>query len=773
MVPRWLWTVFVLTMVACGTETPPAERPVPAAKPPAPRPGTGINVVLITLDTVRADHLGPYGYAEAKTPTLDQLAKEGIVFEKAYSQVPLTIPSHSSIMTGTWPFHHGVRDNGDHFLSEKEQTLAESLKGFGYHTGAATAAYVTSRTWGFGQGFDYYGDNLKMGEQKGNNLWRVERGGAEVVDDALGWLSQVSGPGQQQPFFLWLHLFDAHSPYTPPEPQRSEFKAHPYDGEIAYLDSQLRRLTDALAQSGQLQKTLVVVMADHGESLGEHGEETHGLLIYDSTTHIPLIVRLPGAEHKGTRIAQPVGTVDVMPTILEYAGIAIPASVQGQSLKPAIEGQKLPDRLIYSESFYARYHYGWHELQTVTDGQHRYIETSRPELYDRHADPEEKTNLLPGQDGSLWRQNLGQLVANGTPKEGTHAQAADLDEEQMERLRALGYVGAVGIDSGAGGGELPDIKDKLPVLKKLRQAQAALAKRPTGADLDKVIQVFKDVVKEEPGQMDAQLTLANLLSRQGRLTEALDVLRAARTRAPTQSLLAQAEASVLSDMGRSDEALQSLDQVLSIDPRSRAAYAQKCEILLKMTRYDEVIAVGTTALLTAGEDQPRIHVAMGAAWFQKTSPRQANEHLTRAVELRYDTPWVHHWLGVLAFATGRNDQAVEQLREEVAFYPGHRESYQELARIYAALKMTEQHIGVLEVLLEGDPRNPLLLHGMGQARFNQGRYEEALEYAQLCVKTKPDMAEGWLLLANSLSKTSQRDKALEAFEEAKRLAGQK
>lgn len=773
MVARWLWFVLTLMVVGCGRENPTADSKPPPPPTQAPPPGTGINVVLVTLDTVRADHLGPYGYPAARTPTLDQLAREGIVFTKAYAQVPLTIPSHSSILTGTWPFHHGVRDNGDHFLSEKEQTLAESLKGFGYRTGAATAAYVTSRTWGFGQGFDFYADNLKMGEHKGNNLWRVERGGEEVVDDALGWLSQVSSSGQSHPFFLWLHLFDAHTPYAPPEPYRTEFKDRPYDGEIAYLDSQLRRLTDALAQSGQLQKTMIVVMADHGESLGEHGEETHGLLVYDSTTHIPLIIRLPGAANKGTHIHQPVGTVDVMPTILDYAGISIPAAVQGQSLKGVIEGQPLSERVIYSESFYARYHYGWHELQTVTNGQHRYIETTRPELYDQTADPRELSNLLPGGEGAPWKQKLEQLVVSGTPQGGSSAQAADLDEDQMERLRALGYVGVVGIDVGAGGGELPDIKDKLSVLKTLRKAQAALAKRPSGEELEKVIQIFRDVVKEEPGQMDAQLTLVNLLSRQGKLTEALEVVRAARSRAPTQSLLAQAEASVLAEMGRVDEALQSLDQVLTIDPRSRPAFAQKCDLLLKQARYDEVLTVGASALAAAGEDQPRIHVAMGAASLQKSSPRQANDHLTRAVELRYDTPWVHHWLGVLAFVSGRNDQAIEQLREEVAFYPGRRESYQELARIYAALKMTEQHVGVLEVLLEGDPQNPLLLHGMGQARFNQQRYTEALEYAQRCVKAKPEMAEGWLLLANCLSKAGQKEQAIQAFEEAKRLAGQK
>ena len=296
-----------------------------------------LNVVVITLDTLRADHLSAYGSTLVKTPALDRLAGEGTRFAHAMSSAPLTLPAHSSIFTGRFPPEHGVRDNGGFFLNPEQTTLAEMLKAKGFATGGFIAAFVLDGKWGIDQGFDEYVDDFDISERRGRSMGNVQRPGNEVVDKALPWIDSV----KDSRFFAWIHLYDPHTPYDPPEPYKTEYKGHPYRGEVAFTDAQVGRIVAFLEERGLLDKTIVAVLGDHGESLGDHGEESHGFFIYESVTHVPFIVRAPFSK-TGTRVvADPVRIVDLTPTILDLAGVPVPDGLSGKSLVPLMTGAAL------------------------------------------------------------------------------------------------------------------------------------------------------------------------------------------------------------------------------------------------------------------------------------------------------------------------------------------------------------------------------------------------------------------------------------------------
>src|SRR5712692_398562 len=323
-----------------------------------------LNLLLISSDTLRADHLGSYGYAPARTPQLDALAARGLRFGQATTVVPLTLPAHASLMTGTFPGYNGVRDNGGFYLPDGQVTLAETLRGHGYRTGGFVGSFVLDSRWGIGQGFDRYFDDFDLTKYEGVGMDVVQRRGDEVVDEALKWLGQE----REQPFFAWVHLYDPHTPYEAPAPFRAGYPATltgAYDAEIAWTDSLVWRLLESLASDGRLQRTLVVAVGDHGESLGEHGEQTHGFFIYDATVRIPLIVAGPGVPVR--EVSDQVRIVDVMPTALALLGVAVPREVQGRSLTPLGRGEHL-GLLALSETWYPRYHYGWSELRAARDG---------------------------------------------------------------------------------------------------------------------------------------------------------------------------------------------------------------------------------------------------------------------------------------------------------------------------------------------------------------------------------------------------------------------
>jgi arylsulfatase A-like enzyme/Flp pilus assembly protein TadD len=479
---------------------------------PGPEPGSlrGWNVLLITIDTLRADRVGFAGHEGAETPNLDRLAESGTVFLDAVAAAPVTLPSHATILTGRTPPAHGALDNGFYSLPDGVPTLATALQGAGYETAAFVGAFVLHRRYGLAAGFETYDDHFRDPLLPGAE--HVERRAEEVVARARAWLA---GRSPERPFFLWVHCFDPHSPYDPPEPFGSRFHDRAYDGEIAYTDRELGALVEAARSAGLLERTLVVMTADHGEALGDGGERTHGLLLRGSTLRVPLVLSAPGVLPEGRRIEGTVSTADLAPTVLELVGVAPPAAMDGSSLLGAVEEGRAAGRRAYSETRLPLDQLGWSMLAGVRDDRWAYVRAPRPELYDLAADRGESRNVAaenPETAGALDAEVGAELARLG----GTDRR--ELTPEEEEALRALGYVsGEPAPDAGGA-----DPKDMLPVWNRLQDLQSAFAAgRP-----DVVLGGVDKLLDRDPGNREARMLRAQALLQAGRTGESLRELRA-------------------------------------------------------------------------------------------------------------------------------------------------------------------------------------------------------------------------------------------------------
>ncbi len=434
--------LLLLTVYLCQTWAAPQSAP---------------NLVFITIDTLRADHLGCYGYRQIKTPNIDALAGESTRFEHAFTPVPVTLPAHTAIFTGTYPMRSGMHDFAANKLSPDQPTLASVLQQHGYATGAVIGSAVLDSRFGLNRGFDFYYDHFDFSRLDEANLDAMERPGDQVTNVALDWL----GKRGSKPFFLWVHLYDPHYPYHPPEPFAAEYKNKPYDGEIAFADAQVGRLTAYLKSNGLYRNTMVVLTGDHGESLGEHGEQTHGFFIYNATLHVPVIVHVPGQGAAKTS-SEPVSLVDLMPTVLHAMNLESPADVQGNNMvgtgSPSADG-------VYSESFLPRLHFNWSELRGIENTRYHFIDSPRPELYDLSKDAGETQNLIASKNAvsQEMRAKLQGVIQQYSAGQEL-AQKTGLDPVLMERLKSLGYAGFSGGGNPAATGKaLPDAKDRIEV----------------------------------------------------------------------------------------------------------------------------------------------------------------------------------------------------------------------------------------------------------------------------------------------------------------------
>lgn len=507
------------------------------------------NVVIITIDTLRADHLGCYGDHQAHTPILDALARQGVLFRTAISQVPLTLPSHCSIMTGTDPPVHGVRDNLGYTLGDDPPTLATLLKKRGYVTAAFVAAEVLDARRGLNQGFDTYSSPFRRTMSRKNplvfNLQDLQRPATEVINDALGWM-RTRPQGADQPFFIWIHLYDPHLPYDPPEPFRSLLPSR-YDGEIAYADDAIGKFFDFLRQHGLYDPTLIVALADHGEGLGDHGEATHGYFIYDSTLRVPLIIKAPAeAKIPPRRVDAVVRTIDVAPTVLQLLGLPSAPSMQGSSLLSLMLGKtSTSPGPAYSETYYPN-EFGWSPLWALRTARYKFIEAPKPELYDLTVDPQEAHNLYQSRHAVALdlKSQLSSLVARMTP--ATPSRRTSVSPADAEMLASLGYVGT---SSGAGGagrpaGPLPffpstymqppgatapgealrDPKDELGAYKLLTESTQIAAQ----GQCARAVPLLSRLTQQDPSLFLAQLTLGKCQLAMGKFPAADATLNTAR-----------------------------------------------------------------------------------------------------------------------------------------------------------------------------------------------------------------------------------------------------
>lgn len=456
------------------------------------------NVLLITIDTLRADRVGAYGYRAGQTPVIDRLAAEGLRVEDAFTAVPVTLAAHATLLTGRLPTEHGVRGNSFYRLPERETTLAEVLKQAGYRTAAVVGAAVLDRRFGLSQGFDLYDDETASGT--GVTLI-AERGAAAVVSRAIAWLNGWDGSSA---FLLWAHLFDPHDPYVPPEPFRSTLASSPYDGEIAYVDREVGRLLEALESRGALESTLVILTSDHGESLGEHGEATHGIFLYDATLRVPLFFRGPGIPRPAPARAGPVGLVDVLPTVLGRLSIALPASVSGRDI---FTHHPEPREYLYAETFLPRDFYNWSELRGLRSARMKFIDSPAPELYDLASDPGETVNRAAQARREVERFAATLARLAGSLAQQTSSRLA-LDGDLAERLRSLGYAGSSAPSAGTKPGRgLPDPKSRIHLVERMDQVLALVRSKR----LEEAVALLEAILGEDPGNYLAAHTLGDAL----------------------------------------------------------------------------------------------------------------------------------------------------------------------------------------------------------------------------------------------------------------------
>ena len=463
-----------------------------------------INVLLIGVDTLRADRVECYGYKNVRTPHINRLAEDGVLFRNAVVQVPLTLPSFCSIMTGTYPMYHGVRDFSYGSLGQDKTTLAELLKGRGYATGAFIGAFVLDARFGLDQGFDHYDGRFNLKKYEGVDPGTIQRRGDEVATGAIEWIGQ----NRDRRFFAWVHLYDPHHPYTPPEPYRSRY-ADPYTGEIAHSDSLVGRILAFLDENTLYDNTLIIFTSDHGESLGEHHEQNHGFFIYDTTLKVPLLMKLPETKGRAQVVDTQVRSIDILPTVLQYLRLDTPKQVQGVGLRGLIEGKPLrASRLeAFSESYYPRTSFRWSPLRSLRTQKYKYILAPQPELYDLEDDPDESANIASKQPSlaNRFKQNLLLEQRYSRPRE--EKKNTQLDPQVAESLRSLGYVAlSEGVSQLPEGDEgLPDPKDKVALFNLYLRAQDA-AQMGKGAT---AISLLEQLLDRDPNIQIALHTLTN------------------------------------------------------------------------------------------------------------------------------------------------------------------------------------------------------------------------------------------------------------------------
>lgn len=638
------------------------------AQPPRP------SLVLITLDTVRADHLGSYGDRAAATPALDRLAREGVRFADATTHAPITGPAHVGILTGMYPARFGIRDNAATPIPSEVVTLAEYLKGSGYRTGAFIGSFVLDRAYGFDQGFELF-DSEFAGFDPRARL-NAERPAAVVVERAIAWLKTLS-PGQ--PFFAWIHLYDAHSPYTPPPPFDAAFRTRPYDGEIAAVDRAIGAVITLLEERGLLDRTLIVAIGDHGESLEEHGEKTHGVFLYDSVLRIPWVMRLAGRERAGTVIREQVRAVDLMPTVLDALQVTPPKELDGESLLGVIRGRPRQDvPPAYAETYYPKLHYGWSELRAVRVGDWKYIEAPRPELYALRTDPSERNNVVVRQ-GGLGSRLGAELAGIASAWSRLPEPAAPVpDRDTLERLRSLGYIGfGTPTVPGVRGA---DPKDMISTLSTFTQLMGdatddlRAGRRTAAADkLTRALAIYQRAYS-------VHVMLGDVYLESRKYQQALGEYEAAALLNPSSAGPLLGAASALLAQGKLEFATRKIDEAEKLEPLSSEVPLARGRISERAGRTREALGYYERAV-TANPSDTRPRARLANVAIQLDMMEVAAAQFTALLAMGYEPARTHFGLGRVAQARGDRTTAAREYRQALALDPGLRAARDALARL--------------------------------------------------------------------------------------------
>jgi len=620
------------------------------------------NVILITVDTLRADRLGCYGYKLIETPNMDRLAAEGARFSTAVAQVPMTLPSHCTILTGTYPTFHKVRDNVGYRLDDSMTTIAELLKPIGFQTGAFVGSYVLDSRFGLNQGFDFYYDHFNPEKNPDGflKLDQLERRSEEVVRHTLQWMEKAATKG---PFFAWVHLFDPHDPYDPPEPFKTKYKSRLYDGEIAYVDRQIGKLITFLDNNKLYDKTTIVLVGDHGESFGEHNEVKHGYFIYDTTLLVPFVVK-PSSLHsfRGVTVQAQVRLTDVVPTILQMLDLPKGQNVQGTGLLGLMLGKQSDLRLeAYSETYYPA-QFGGSSLRSLRLPNTKFIDAPRPELYDLIRDPQENTNIQ-GKNQALageLKRRLNEVASMYAGKISDEGAQLKVDAEQVERLAALGYVGGV-VRSGTAAGPanaMPDPKDRVELFRLLNDAGRDAA---TGHCPEAELQLQK-AIDQAPGIPTAHFLLGRCYFNEQKFDQAYSAFRQLLNLNP-ESAEAQFYVSACEFyLNRLDSAEVGLRRVLSFNPGYSYAYKYLALIYTARNQPQQAMQAFQQVIGILPDDEES-HFRLGFLLARQSRFVEAIVHFKKATEINPSNPVTHKNLGLAYIKTNQKELGEKELAE--------------------------------------------------------------------------------------------------------------
>ncbi len=725
------------------------------------RPGdlAGMNLLLVTTDTTRADHLRAYGNRSVETPALDGLAREGILFAEALTPSPSTLPAHASLLTGLYPIRHGARANGTFHLEERVTTLAERLREAGYRTGAVISAFVLDSRYGLGQGFELYHDDLTRGVKLSPHMFR-ERAGELANEPAVEWLRQNG----QERFFLWVHYFDPHAAYLPPEPFRSDYASDPYDGEIAYVDSQVGALLAELGRLGLRERTLVVYTADHGEGLGEHGEQTHSLLTYDATLHVPLVFSAPSHLPRGRVVERPVSLVDVVPTALSLLGEPVPPDLDGEDLTRAPGPQP---RALYFETIATMTLHGWAPLLGVRREGYKYILAPTPELYDLRADPRELANVHDQRPDVVetLREALARVVGGDPLVAAQVTVNLSLDAETRRQLASLGYV-----QTAVPGARSRDRLglDPKQMVHHWEKLQRGINLRAQGR-MAEALPILEECVAAVEGDVFARSVLASAYHMRGDYEQALDLYRSTAELEPQDPGLALGMAEVHLARGELAEAEASIRRAFEIEPESAAAHLHLGRLAIARRQGEEALRLFQRAIeLDPGTTGPPAHNQIGFFHLRAHRLEEAREAFQSAIAIDALNGGARDGLANVLLAEDKLDEAAQMLALALRFDPSQPGALATMASLFSRRGDQVRALELARRALEISPKSPEAHNATGLAYRRQGELARAEEHYRKAVEYGPHFDKPHVNLAQLYLRQGKIDEAMEEFRSALR-----
>jgi arylsulfatase A-like enzyme/Tfp pilus assembly protein PilF len=685
------------------------------------------NVLLISIDTLRPDHLGCYGYEHIETPNIDRLAGEGFLFLDVIATVPLTLPSHASLLTGLLPITSGVRDNGTFVLSGHFTTLAEVLSRKDYTTGAFVATFVLDSRFGLDQGFEVYDDNMGSQDQQSAFLWPERRADA-VNDTALKWFSRV-----REPFFAFVHYYDPHDPYTPPKPFADAYPGNLYDGEIAYTDSMLGDLLKALKAKDLYDNTLIVLVSDHGEGMDEHNEPGHGVQVYQSTMSVALMVKLPEGYGLGgdleapAKIDYPVQLIDVFPTVLELVDVEPDHNVDGVSLAPVLKGDRIDPRMLYFESMYPYFYFKWSPLRGVRHNNWKYILAPEEELYDLAEDPGELNNLAPARTERAGEMRANLMVMAGRETEALESARTSMSQEDVHKLMALGYL--------AGGQPKlpeniePEGRDPKYMMKDLETYLWSGRKYFDNGDFEGAAGLFGQMVLRDPGNPQAHVHLAKALV----------------------------------EMGETDIAQSEFRKAIEIDSTHSSAFFPMANIMRQQGNLDRALFyLRLGASLTM--ESPDVLSSIGAVYVEKGEPDSAIQVLEQALELNPNDPMALQNMGQAYLHKDQPEEAMRWFRATLAVQPRNVKALGNMARVFIQRGRPDSTIYYFKRAREVDPADATVLANLGSAYRQKGMPAEAGEAFESALRYEPENTTALFGLAAVRAEEGKTEEAITLLE---------